>query len=521
MKLATAAQMRELDRCAIEDRGIPSVELMENAAEWVTRAVREFLPPRGRAAVFCGRGNNGGDGIAAARMLFLRGASVRAFLVGSYEKLTPDAMEMTRRLSECGIELEPFKPDSQEQREWVMESDVIVDALLGVGLSRDILPDSAFGRAVELINAAPATVVAADIASGVDADSGRILGMAVRADRTVTFSLPKVGQFVGKGKLCSGQAEVCDIGVPEDLVRAVVSPVQTVDAEFVRWALPRRPADGHKGTFGKLLIIGGSVGFTGAPWLAAGGAVRSGCGLVYLGVPESIWAVEAAKCVSAMPFPLKENQEYQGLYSKSALQKIEEKMRACDVLAMGPGLGRAVGTERLVREVLRRTKKPVVLDADGINALEGHMDVLYGRRGQVTVLTPHDGEFARMLGRPVRDVIRGDRVAMAAEFACTYRCVLVLKGHRTVIAAPGGNVLVNTTGNSGLAKGGSGDVLTGIIASLLCQGASAVQAAAAGVWLHGRAADFAAERLTEYTMAPADVLTSLAEAFGEILREQA
>ena len=236
MKLATAAQMRELDRCAIEDRGIPSVELMETAAERVTRAVRKALPQRGHAAVFCGSGNNGGDGIAAARMLFLRGTSVRVFLVGRYEKMTPDAMEMTRRLSECGIELEPFEPDSREQREWVMESDVIVDALLGVGLSRDIVPDSPFGRAVELINAAPAPVVAADIASGVDADSGRILGMAVRADRTVTFSLPKVGQFVGKGKLCSGRVEVCDIGVPEDLVRAVVSPVQTVDAEFVRWA---------------------------------------------------------------------------------------------------------------------------------------------------------------------------------------------------------------------------------------------------------------------------------------------
>ena len=519
MKLATAAQMRELDRKAIEERKIPSVELMETAAGWVAEAVRELLPHRGKAAVFCGSGNNGGDGIAAARMLYLRGTEVRVFLVGRYEKLTPDSMEMTRRLSDCGIELEPFETVTREVREWVMGCDVIVDALLGVGLSREIAPDSRFGRAVELINAAPAPVVAADIASGVDADSGRILGMAVRADRTVTFSLPKVGQFVGKGKVYSGEVSVCDIGVPEDLVRAVVSPVQTVDAEFVRWALPKRPEDGHKGTFGKLLIVGGSVGYTGAPWLTAEGAVRSGCGLVFLGVPESIWAVEAAKCVSAMPFPLKENEECPGLYSKSALRDIEEKMNACNVLALGPGMGRAPGTERLVRELLRKTEKPVVLDADGINALEGHMDVLYGRRGRVTVLTPHDGEFARMVGRPVKEILRGDRVAMAAEFARTYHCVLVLKGHRTVIAAPGGNVLVNTTGNSGLAKGGSGDVLTGIVASLLSQGASAVQAAAAGVWMHGRAADIAAKRLTEYAVTPTDVTAALPEVFGEILKE--
>ena len=513
MKLASAAQMKELDRRAIEERHIPSIDLMERAAEGVAEAVLSLLPGRPgkcRAAVFCGSGNNGGDGIAAARLLFLKGVSVRVFLAGSYEKLTPDALEETRRLSECGVELEPWDPEDLGQSAWARGCHVIVDALFGVGLSRDIAEGSAYARAVELMNQCAAPVVAADIASGVEADTGRVLGRAVRADKTITFTLGKVGQFVGDGALRSGEVTVRDIGIPADLVRAAACPVQTVEADFARAALPRRKTDGHKGDFGKLLVLGGSVGYTGAPYLAAGAAVRSGCGLVFLGVPESIWQAEASRCVSAMPFPLADRH---GLLSYKALQTIQKKLEPCHVLALGPGLGKGEQVTRLVLELLAETEQPVVLDADGINALAGHMDVLDARRGRVTILTPHDGEFVR-LGR---DLSGGDRVRAARDFAAAHGCVLVLKGHRTVTAAPEGNVLVNTTGNSGLAKGGSGDVLTGVIASLLAQGAPAVQAAALGVWLHGRAGDLAAEALTPYAMTPEDVIAYLPSAFREIL----
>ena len=513
MKLATSAQMKELDRRAIEERHIPSIDLMERAAEGVAEAALSLLPGRPgkcRAAVFCGSGNNGGDGIAAGRLLFLKGMAVRVFLAGSYEKLTPDALEETRRLSECGVELEPWDPEDLGQSAWARGSHVIVDALFGVGLSRDIAEGSVYARAVELMNQCAAPVVAADIASGVEADTGRVLGCAVKADKTVTFTLGKVGQFVDDGALCSGQVTVRDIGIPADLVRAAVCPVQTVEADFARAALPRRKTDGHKGDFGKLLVIGGSVGYTGAPYLAASAAVRSGCGLVFLGVPEAIWQVEASKCVSAMPFPLEDRR---GLLSYRALHTIREKLTACDVLALGPGLGKSEQVTRLVLELLAQTEKPVVLDADGINALSGHMDVLDARRGRITVLTPHDGEFARLGG----DLSGGDRVQAARDFAAEHGCVLVLKGHRTVTAAPEGNVLVNTTGNSGLAKGGSGDVLTGVIASLIAQGVPAVQAAALGVWLHGRAGDLAAEDLTAYAMTPEDVIGRLPAAFREIL----
>ena len=513
MKLATAAQMRELDRQAIQEREIPSIDLMERAAEGVAAAALELLPLRPgkcRAAVFCGAGNNGGDGIAAARLLFLKGVRVRVFLVGSYEKMTPDALEETRRLSECGVELERFDPEDLTQSTWARGSHVLIDAIFGVGLSREIAPDSVYAAAIRLIDECSGAVVAADIASGVEADTGRVLGCAVKADKTITFTFKKLGQAVGDGALLSGDVTVWDIGIPEDLQNGVVCAAQTVERDFAKAALPPRKADGHKGTFGKLLIVGGSVGFTGAPYLTAAAAVRSGCGLVYLGVPQSIWAVEAAKCVSAMPFPLPDKNE---LLSYKALQIVETRMTGCDVLALGPGLGRSPHTERLVCELLERTEQPVVLDADGINALAGHIDVLDRRKGRVTILTPHDGEFARIGG----DLSHGDRVRAAREFAVQHGCVLVLKGHRTVTATPEGNVMVNTTGNSGLAKGGSGDVLTGIIAALLAQDCTAARAAALGVWLHGRAGDLAAERLTEYAMTPEDVMVALPGAFRELL----
>ena len=514
MKLAAAAEMKELDRQAIEEEGIPSIDLMERAAQGVARAALELLeerPSKSRMAVFCGSGNNGGDGIAAARMLFLAGVKVRVFLVGSYEKLTPDAMEETRRLSECGVELEPFDPEDEAQSAYARTCRVMIDAVFGVGLSREIAPESKFAAAIRLMNDCPAKVVAADIASGVEADTGRILGCAARADKTVTFTLKKPGQVLGEGAEASGEVVVWDIGIPGKLVDRTPCRLQTMESDFPRQALPKRKADGHKGTFGKVLVIGGAVGYTGAPYLTATAAVRSGCGLVFLGVPESIYPIEAAKCTSAMPFPLPGNE---GLLSYSALQQIEEKLAGCDVLALGPGLGRSEEITALVCDLLRKTEKPIVLDADGINALAGHMDVLESRRGRVTILTPHDGEFARLGG----DLTDGGRINAARRFAQDCGCTLVLKGHRTLIATAQGNVLVNTTGNSGLAKGGSGDVLTGIIASLLAQGATAVQAAGLGVWLHGRAGDLAAESLTPYAMAPEDVIASLGAAFGELMQ---
>ena len=246
MKLATAAQMRETDRKAIEERKIPSIDLMERAGAGVAAAALGALPEKAskcRAVVFCGSGNNGGDGIAAARMLFLKGVKVRVLLVGSYEKLTPDALEETRRLSECGVELERFDPESQDQRRWAMGADVIIDAIFGFGLSRKIEPESIYAAAIRLINDSSAYVVAADIASGIETDTGRVLGCAAKADKTITFTAKKVGQAVGDGYLYSGEVVVYDIGIPEDIVREISGAVQTVEEDFVWEAIPARRSE--------------------------------------------------------------------------------------------------------------------------------------------------------------------------------------------------------------------------------------------------------------------------------------
>ncbi len=287
-----------------------------------------------------------------------------------------------------------------------------------------------------------------------------------------------------------------------------------VDRAYAKALLPPRKADGHKGDFGKLLILGGSVGYTGAPYLAASAAVHSGCGLVYLGVPESIWAVEAQKCVSAMPFPL---PEADGKLCLAALDGMQDKLRSCGVLALGPGLGRGKETEQLVHALLWQVKEPLVLDADGLNALQGCTERLDARRGRVTILTPHDGEFARLTGRTLREIASGERAELASRFACEHGCVLVLKGHRTRIALPDGRMLVNTSGCSALAKGGSGDVLTGLIGSLLCQGMDAAGAAALGVWLHGRAGELLEAETTAYCAAPESLIArGLPAAFREL-----
>lgn len=264
---------------------------------------------------------------------------------------------------------------------------------------------------------------------------------------------------------------------------------------WVQGLLPARKQDGHKGDFGKLLVLGGSVGYTGAPYLAASAAEHSGCGLVYLGVPESIWAVEAAKCAGAM----------------------QDKLNACDVVALGPGLGRGKGTEQFVHALLWQARQPMVLDADGLNALQGCPERLDDRRGCVTVITPHDGEFARLSGRTLEELASRSRADYACEFAEKYGCCVVLKGHRTLIALPDGTLYRNTTGCSALSKGGSGDVLTGLIASLLCQGANARDAAVLGVWLHGRAGELLEEEMTAYCASPLALIErGLPGAFKEL-----
>lgn len=500
MRIATAEQSREMDRVAIQERKIPSTDLMERAAAAVADQVMALTnQENSRVVCFCGPGNNGGDGVACARLLLEAGFEVRCVLVGSHENMTMDTRAMEAKLAAVGGRVEPFQPDDAGFAAWCLTCGAMVDAIFGTGLRRPVEGDAL--TAIQMMNTCEIPVVSADIPSGVECDTGRVLGAAVEAAVTVTFTLPKAGHFVGKGALHTGRLVVADIGIPVDLVNGADCPVHSVDETDV--CFPRRRADAHKGDFGKCYILGGSVGYSGAPVLAAQAAVRTGAGLVTVGVPAPVWPVAAAKLTEAMPCPLPAGKE--GQLSLDAGEAVHGRLDGCGVCLIGPGLGRGNSTSAVVRRLLAEIHVPVVLDADGINALEGHIDVLDARKGLHTILTPHDGEFARLGG----DLSGGDRLGAARAFAMEHGCCLVLKGHGTITAFPDGTAYINTTGNPGMAKGGSGDVLSGIILSLLGQGMPARQAVPLAVWLHGAAGDLCAGEIGEYGMTPSDLVSAL------------
>ena len=504
MELSDARRMKAADAAAIHERGIDSLKLMETAAGYVAEAALDHMDERRSAVLLCGPGNNGGDGVAAARLLMERGVTVRAFLVGEREKMTADTRAMEAKLRLAGGELEEYSPEDPTLPGLCQSAGVIVDALFGVGLSRPLAEDAL--HAVRLMNRSGRPVVAADIASGVAADTGLILGEGVQAACTVTFSMAKPGHFAEPGCVLCGELRVCDIGIPADLVRRSGCGIYAIHGEDLR--LPRRERVSHKGDYGKLLILGGSVPYTGAPTLCARAAVRSGAGLVYLGVPADIYEITAVKNDEAMPFPLAGGED--GELSTRAAAAVEERLNACDVCVAGPGMGRSDRTRALVRMALENRHAPVVLDADALWAVSEDLALL-DKAAVSVVLTPHEGEFARLLGRPA-----ADRLGDALVFSRAHGCALVLKGHRTICAFPDGKAYIIDAGNPGMAKGGSGDVLTGVIGALMGQ-MPARRAVVTACWLHARAGDIAAGRFGEYALKATDIIEDLHRAQNEII----
>lgn len=505
VELSDAKKMKQADETAINHRGIDSLLLMERAASALAGAAAEKMEKSRLAVAFCGPGNNGGDGVAAARILLEKGwaDSVRVFLVGDREKMTADTRAMEEKLSALGAAVEPFEEEAA--RTAAGNAGVILDALFGVGLSRPLYGDAL--SAVQLMNDSGAPIVAADIPSGVSADSGCILGDAVRADVTVTFSMAKPGHFAEPGCVCTGELRVEDIGIPEDLLKEAGCGVYAIHGVDLR--LPRRPRLCHKGDFGKLLIIGGSIPYTGAPAMAALSAVRSGAGLVYLGVPSDIYEIEAIKNQEAMVFPLASGEK--GRVSRRAWDSIAERLSVCDVCVIGPGMGRGEDTRSVTELVLEKSQIPVVADADALWAISQDVRML-DKAAVPVILTPHEGEFARLLGHPVMD-----RLGESLAFAKAHRCVVVLKGHRTVCAFPDGKAYIIDAGNPGMAKGGSGDVLAGTVGAMLGQ-LNCRRAIVTACWLHARAGDMACDRFGEYAMKAGDIIDALPMAQMEIMR---
>lgn len=488
MKLVTAKEMKALDVQAQNDYAMPGILLMDNAAQAVAEAVHEALTALEgeRVVIFCGGGNNGGDGLGAARWLQSYGVSVRAFVVGAaLDAVQGDAAMELAMFTKAGGRVEALSTED----DWVLaelaasKADVLVDALLGTGFHGELEGDVL--RACELLNKSEKYILAVDVPTGVNADNGAVSENAVRADHTVTMALVKTGLLLYPGREYCGDIELADISMPVKLVEEYQSDKYRLTDEIVRELLPLRKANAHKGDAGRVVICAGSPGYTGAAALASDAAVKAGAGLVSLYTPLSSRDVLAIKLTEVMVHGLLERMP--GILGGGAASDVASSAEAADVLAIGPGLGTSESTQEAVRTILQKITTPVVIDADALTALAGHTEILAAMQAQ-KVLTPHPGEMARLTGLEIAE-IEADRINVAKKYAEEWQAIVVLKGAPTVIGCPNGTVYVNSTGNSSLATGGSGDVLTGVIAGLAAQEISLQEAAICGVYLHGLAAE--------------------------------
>lgn len=513
-KIATAAQMRELDRKTIHECGIPGLVLMENAGRGAFQLIQERFPELTRVVVFAGKGNNGGDGLAIARHLRNAGLAVTVLLLASTDELQGDARTNLEAWLRIGGELKEIKSESElaGQRAVVIHADLLVDALLGTGLKAEV--QGIYRAAIELINEISAErglpVLAVDIASGLNADTGQVMGAAVAADLTAAFGLAKVGQLCYPGAALSGRVEVIDISIPPELTQEL--PYHAVTAAGAAELMRPRPEDSHKGQTGHLLVLAGSPGKTGAAVLAGQAALRAGAGLVTLAVPAGLHDLFELMTREVMTESLPDTGER--TLGRAAVGRAKELMADKKAVALGPGLGQGEETVEFVRAVIAGTALPLVIDADGLNAAARDPHMLMRRKGPL-IVTPHPGEMSRLLGRPAA-AIQADRLGSALEFARRYEVITVLKGAHTVTAAPDGRAFLNLSGNPGMATAGMGDVLTGVIGALLAQGYEPLTAAVLGVYLHGRAGDLAAGELGELGLVASDVLQRLPRALAEL-----
>jgi ADP-dependent NAD(P)H-hydrate dehydratase / NAD(P)H-hydrate epimerase len=515
MKLLTAAEMREIDRRTIEVIGLPGVVLMENAGRAAADAIEAGFDScrPGPLLVLAGRGNNGGDGFVVARHLLNRGWQVATLVLAEPGQVAGDAATQLQVLLR-GEGTVHFAGTSEALTAFLatQRPRLLVDALLGTGLNAEVR--GLMAEAIDWINGCALPVIALDIPSGVDATNGRVLGRGVRANLTVTFAFPKVGHATYPGASLIGELITVDIGIPLALMNKAGDTHLLVDSTEAKRLLPVRPVTGHKGTFGHLLVIAGSRGKSGAAAMTAEGGLRAGAGLVTVACPDSIQEVLAIKLTEAMTAALPESDGMLGLEALATLERLWLDKKA---VALGPGIGMTEGVCALVRSLVRTCPVSLVLDADGLNAIADDPSILLERSGPPAILTPHPGEMARLIGGMVAQV-EDDRVGTARAFARQYKVVLVLKGARTVIAFPDGRVRINSTGHAGMASGGTGDVLTGVIGGLLAQGLSPESAATLGVFLHGRAGDRLRARLGEAGMTATDLLKELPTARNELMQ---
>ena len=507
MRAVTAEEMAEIDRTAIEEVGIPGVVLMENAGRGATEIMWGYFPDLSekRVAVLAGGGNNGGDGFVIARHLWQQQVEVVLYCLKKLESYRGDARINLDIVQKLGLPLEEHTDSKTIAAlgKKLAGADLVVDAILGTGINAEVR--GFYREVIDLVNQQDKPVLAVDLPSGLDASSGMPLGTCIEADVTATFGLPKVGQLVTPGCNFVGRLEVIDIGLPRSVTEKTDPPRIWLEPNDLSHLMRSRSIASHKGSFGHVLVVGGSVGKTGAGAMAGLGAARAGAGLVTLAVPSSFHELMEVKLTEVMTEPLPETAVH--TVAAAALPRLRTLLEGKQALALGPGLSVQEETVQVVLELVESSSCPIVLDADGVNGLVDNLDVLARARAPV-ILTPHPGEMGRLLGRSAAEIQR-ERLAIVESFSKEYGVTLVLKGARSLISSADGRLGINSSGNPGLASGGTGDVLTGMIAGFLAQGLSPFDAACLGVYCHGKAADRLAMRWGDRGMLATDLLLEI------------
>jgi ADP-dependent NAD(P)H-hydrate dehydratase / NAD(P)H-hydrate epimerase len=510
LQIASAREMRGCDEEAITGYGIPGIVLMENAARGTADAMQNYIPDLHlkQTLIVCGKGNNGGDGFALARHLVERGCTVTVAALSHLKQLTGDARinaDIIRKMvrSDSSGTLSLITSATRAKLEQLSRADVIVDAILGTGFKGKLKPKIA--SIVEWMNGQTAVRVAIDIPSGVDADTGNAEGTTFHADYTYTMGLVKRGLLFSPGRDASGKVICIDIQIPPEVFRRSKIKTFLVTESAVRSVVPKRPLDAHKYQVGKVFVLAGSTGLTGAATLTSMSALRSGAGAVVLGIPESLNLMMEKKLTEVMTLPLVDNGS--GVLHVSAWEKIKQQCEWADIIAAGPGLSRTDDVKEIIVRLVKKIDKPIVLDADALNVLSGQ-DTLFARRTSPVIVTPHTGEFSRLSGISGQEIAT-ERIDIARRYARMRKITLLLKGGPSIIASKNGNIYINQTGNPGMATAGSGDVLTGAIAGLWAQGLTDEAAAYCGAYLHGAAGDQAMKKYGERAMTAGDIQEEL------------
>ncbi len=508
MKVVTADEMRQIDRTTIEQIGIPSAVLMERAGVSVVKHIIRLFP-NVRVIVLAGGGNNGGDGLVIARELFNHSFDVRVILLSDIDKLSPDNKLQYEIAKKLGINI-IFKSSVTVGD---LKDSIIIDAILGTGLSNPVRDKLA--KVIDMVNRIDGRVVAVDIPSGISSDTGEVMGKAIRTDLTVTFGLPKRGHLIFPGREYTGELFIENIGFPQSLLASEMLYVESVEKEQMGLLIPDRPDNSHKGDYGHLLVVGGARGKTGAAIMTAKAALKAGSGLVTIGVPETMIDIFQNKVIEEMTTPLPDNGK--GGFSKASFEDIIEFIKDnADVVAIGPGMGYDNDTLEVLSLLIKASPVPLIIDADGLNSLSllayNELIKLLINANSPVIITPHPGEMARLRHSPMKK----DRIETTRRFAQDAGVYTILKGSPTIIAEPEGMTFINSTGNSGMATAGSGDVLTGIIASFIGQGLSPINASMLGVYLHGLSGDISAVKSGKHATTALNLIENLPDAMKSI-----